>query len=259
MAPKKKSVQASPKKKVAVAKKATSSDKVAGEKKPKDDVSAKIVSPKVKEPVAVVTSPNKSKAIRIYENPDFQKPLNYPPHDLIKILTRNPLEAYIFWNILPGTFQKCLDFFQSQAEHIQLEIHLEYNSLEGDKQTRIIQIHPLSTNYYCQFPHPVNHLKAALFAVQNGRTYLLFHSAQVSLPSEKVSMVWDENWAHPEWIEKGYLIKGADGKYYLKEGFQPENFVESYFDGSSGLLTSSRALGSSNLSSSRALGSSEVR
>ncbi len=259
MAPKKKSVQASPKKKVAVAKKATSSEKVVGEKKPKAEVIADVLPPKEKKVVADVTSTQKSKANRIYENPDFQKPLSYPPHDLIKILTRNPLEAYIFWNILPGTFQKCLDYFQSQAEHIQLEIHLEYNSLEGDKQTRIIQIHPLSTNYYCQFPHPVNHLKAALFAMQNGRSYLLFHSAQVSLPAASVSMVWDENWAHPEWIEKGYLLKGADGRYYLKEGVQLENIVESYFDGSSGLLTSSRALGSSGLSSSRALGSSEVR
>ncbi|MCG9875481.1 MAG: DUF4912 domain-containing protein [Leptospiraceae bacterium] len=183
---------------------------------------------------------------KIYEDEKFQKPLSYLNFDIIKILTKNPWEAYIFWNINGNTYQKCVDHFQVPSESIQLEICLDYLEENGIKKTRSISIHPLSNNYYCKFENPVANLKALIYANYSDRKYLLFDSAQVSLPMDHASFKFDEQWINQEWVEHGLIAKDANGNIVFQSSPQREQTHAS---------TQKMSFGSSGNSSSRAIGS----
>jgi hypothetical protein len=183
---------------------------------------------------------------KIYEEESFQKPLSNLNFDIIKILTKNPWEAYIFWNININTYQKCVDHFQVTSENIQLEICLDYSDENGNKKTISIPIHPLSNNYYCKFENPVANLKALIYANYSDRKYLLFDSAQVSLPMDHPSFSFDEQWINQEWIEQGLIAKDANGNFIFQSSPQREQFYAS---------AKNMNLGSSGNSSSRAIGS----
>lgn len=225
-APKKKAPlqkKAAAKKKLPIERQVPSKKKVAVEKNtPLKKVAQKTVS----KPSASVgnsrsskmnTKRNSSTNYSIYTDTKIQKPLQNPGKDIIKVLIRNSYEAYIFWNILPDTYNKAVDYFSKPTDELELELKLEYSVGNGDKFHRSIRIHPLSQNYFCRFLGPVNYLKAYLLVVNEGKYFTLFDSSHVSLPREKPADFWDEDWLNPEWIEKGYLIKGRDGKYYLSE------------------------------------------
>lgn len=183
---------------------------------------------------------------KIYEDEKFQKPLSYLNFDIIKILTKNPWEAYIFWNINGNTYQKCVDHFQVSNESIQLEICLDFLDENGIKKTLSIPIHPLSNNYYCKFENPVANLKALIYANYSDRKYLLFDSAQVSLPMDHASFKFDEQWINQEWVEQGLIAKDANGNIIFQSSPQREQTHAS---------TQKMSLGSSGNSSSRAIGS----
>lgn len=187
----------------------------------------------------------------IYLDEKIQQPLRTPGKDIIKILTRNPYEAYIFWNVLPGTYDKALQFFQQESTHVGLEILLEYSLPDGNQHSQRISVHPLSQNYFCRFLGHVSHLKVSLFAVSVDRSYMLFNSSPVDLPEDKPSNEWDEAWIHPEWLAQGFFTKGEDGKYRLREGISMESMPNEKFQGSSGFVGSS-----GNSISSGSMGSS---
>jgi len=187
-----------------------------------------------------------NRGFAIYTDQELQRPLQPPNKDIIKILTRNPFEVFIFWNILPSTFQRSIDFFNVEKERIGLELVLEYNTEAGNPVVQKIAIHPLSQNYFCRFLNPVLNLRVTLYAVSGGRYFLLFNSGSVDLPSNKPSTVWDEEWIHPEWIEKGYLVRNAEGRYVLAEGV---SIPESLPLGSSGFFGSSAGSSGTMLSS----------
>lgn len=195
----------------------------------------------------------------IYTDENLQKPLRSPGKDVIKVLTRNPYEAYIFWNIMPSTYQNAIDYFQKESTQVGLEICLEYTLPDGSRNNQRVSIHPLSQNYFCRFLGPVSHLKVSLYAVSDGNSFLIFDSSAVSLPEDKPADVWDEEWIHPDWISKGYLRKSEDGRYYLAKGIQVQELVESTIpQGASGFLGSSGLGGSSGMmGSSGRMGSSE--
>ncbi|WCL50480.1 DUF4912 domain-containing protein [Leptospira sp. GIMC2001] len=149
----------------------------------------------------------------IYEDDHLQKPISNPNRDIIKILIRNPHEAFVFWNILPSTYARAVNFFHASEDQIGLKIDIEYLSGQGKKQSQSIQLHPLSQSYLFRFDKPVTHLSANLSAIHEGIGFHLFDCAPVSLPRDESSDVWDEDWVNPEWVRTGILIKGQDGKY----------------------------------------------
>jgi hypothetical protein len=244
MAPKKKktTVKKTVQKGVLPAKKTSAPKKKVSPKKtssaPKKKTAAKSTSAKV-------SSENK---FSIYTDAKVQKPLYSPGKDMIKVLIRNPYEAYIFWNIMPDTYKKAIDFFQKESTEMQLELRLEYSVNGGDKHVRNISLHPLSQNYFCRFLGPVYNLKAYLMVISEGKSYTLFNSSTVSLPEDKPVDYWDEHWVNPEWIAQGFLVRGRDGRFYLSNSIpasELESILESKPIGSSGLTGSSGFMGSS--------------
>lgn len=189
---------------------------------------------------------NKPDVFKIYEDEKFQKPLGSPITDIIKILTKNPWEAFIFWNINPDTFQKSLDHFQTSNESVKMEICLDYNDISGVKKSIYIPIHPLSNNYYYKFESPAFNLKALIYANHNEGRFLLFDSAQVSLPSEKASFQFDEQWINQEWIDSGIIKKDKDGNFI---------FNSNRSSNKEPILSKTKIIGSSGNTSSRSIGS----
>jgi len=204
-------------------------------------------SPKEKLPSKALSTVKTGK-LKIYEDENFQKPLNQLNLDMIKILTKNPLEACIFWNIRPETFQKSLDHFHASSESIKIEICLEYMDIEGSKKTVYIPTHPLSNSYYYKFERPVDNLKALIYANHSDGQFLLLDSAHVSLPSDKASLKFDEQWINQEWIESGLIARDAKGNYT----FHSDNKNKSEVDF---IYTKTMSIGSSGNTSSRAIGS----
>ncbi|MCC5813989.1 MAG: DUF4912 domain-containing protein [Leptospira sp.] len=244
MAPKKKktTVKKTVQKGVLPAKKKSAPKKKVPSKKsgaaPKKKIAAKTASAKV----------SSERKFSIYTDSKVQKPLHSPGKDMIKVLIRNPYEAYIFWNIMPETYKKAIDFFQKASSEMQLELRLEYSVNGGDKHVRNISLHPLSQNYFCRFLGPVYNLKAYLLVVNEGRSFTLFDSSSVSLPEDKPVDYWDEHWVNPEWIAQGFLVRGRDGKFYLSNSIpktELESILESKPFGSSDLSGSSGFMGSS--------------
>lgn len=258
MVPKKKKTTSSsaPKKKLAakkVAVKKTVPKKVVKKKIAQTTVAKRKVVKKVaKKKLAPKTKPKKS-SFSIYTEESLQKPLKHPKKDLIKILSRNPWEAYIFWNLMPDTFQRALDYFQKESSTVGLELNLEYMTADGKTHVQKVGIHPLSQNYYCRFQSAVNNFKVTLYAVSDDRGYLLFDTTPIDLPEEKQSEVWDEEWVHPEWVKTGILIRGKDGKYRLAQGDFATNLERGFFQGKDflGSVGSSGNTSSSSWSTSK--------
>lgn len=210
---KKKSSSSSEDKTQPAKKKSAAPKKSSRQKKSNQETEAKQINLEVKQ--EKTTPPKEEKPYKIYEDPNLLKTPSFPEKDIIKILTRNPLEVFIFWNISPSTFEKSIHYFQADPNQIGLELQLEYNDDSGKPISTKIPIHPLSKNYFCRFPSPVKNLRATLYAICFGNYYILFNSHYVDLPSNKPSDIWDEAWIHPHWIEKGYFKKDASGKYIL--------------------------------------------
>jgi hypothetical protein len=254
MAPKKKKTTSSspPKKKIATKKSAVKKT-LAKKTVKKKTARAKVVKKKAVKKTVKKALVSKEISFSVYTDESLQMPLKHPKKDIIKILSRNPWEAYIFWNLMPVTFQKALDYFQRESSTVGLELALEYHSMDGKIHVQRVSIHPLSQNYYCRFPGAVSNFKATLYAVSGGRSYLLFDTNPIDLPEDKPSEIWDEEWVHPEWVKTGILVRGKDGKYRLAQGhFSSElegGLIQS--DGSSGFMGSSGRVGSSGSSSSR--------
>ncbi len=188
-----------------------------------------------------------SKKLKIYETEEYLKPAKSMERDLVKILPRNPFQAYVFWKFKPQHFEQVMrDFSAKDPSEIQFKLKIEYQSQNGKMESAWYDLAPMTKSYFCNFPSPVNQLRAYIYAHHFGRLKLFLEAGDGDLPPGVESFSLDGDWIHPKWVEFGWVRKTGSGDWKFSETFDPEkdglfdpkNFPGS-FDGSS--RTSSRA------------------
>ncbi|MCX7999510.1 MAG: DUF4912 domain-containing protein [Leptospiraceae bacterium] len=194
-----------------------------------------------------------SKLAQIYYEPEMENLPVYYDRDIIKILTKNPKEVFIFWGISQSTLQKIREFF-GEKDNLDFKLYLRYQDEKKNPYFQEILLPPFTTSYVVKFLEPVFNLRAEVLAYCERGEYSLMHSAHVNMPVNKPSLLVHKDWINPKWIKEGFLTPMEGETYeirnYWQEAYGEEKQVTAVterFDGSSGgyfsshlLVTSSR-------------------
>ncbi len=190
------------------------------------------------------------KEVGIYHEPQINSLLGYYGRDIIKVLSKNPKEIFVFWGISEDSFSKIKSHFNSNLEDIHYKLLVRYST--EDKQKNVLEIYlpPFTTAYVIKFEYPVKNLRVEIIAINSsGTVYALMQSAHINMPINKPSQYVHQDWIHPEWVREGYIEKDRENfilksfinNPIIREGIPPEiEFLPVWestviFDGSSGL------------------------
>jgi hypothetical protein len=224
-------------------------DKETGKAAPKKKIPAKkkaetALTKSEAKPAKAITSPKKPKEsthLKIYEDPEFLKPAKTTERDLVKILPRNPFQAFVFWKIHPDHFNHVLkEFSANDPGEIQLKLKLEYVNQNGKPDHTWYDLAPMTNSYFCNFSSPVRQMRAYLYANHFGKLKLFLETGDGDLPPGVESFSLDGSWIHPKWIEQGWVKQDKKGDWSFTDSFDPEGhgsldpaFFSASFDGSS--------------------------
>jgi|JI8StandDraft_1071087.scaffolds.fasta_scaffold00165_36 hypothetical protein len=183
---------------------------------------------------------------KIYEDPNYLRPAHSVDRDLVKILARNPFQAYVFWKIHPDHFNHVLkEMGANDPSEIQFKLKVDYINHIGKPETSWYDLAPMTRSYFCNFSSPVKQLRAYLYANYFGNLRLFLETGDGDLPPGVESFSLDGDWIHPRWIELGWVKKTTAGEWKFTDSFDPEKdgiydpeIFSGSFDGSS--ITSSR-------------------
>jgi hypothetical protein len=211
---------------------------------------------------------NESTKERIYLDPKLNTLPDYYDRDIVKVLTKNLKEVYAFWGISSSSFGKILNAFNCKKEEVFFKLIVDYMQEDKVRRHKEIFLPPFTNNWFLQFEKRIKNLKVEVIAYnQEGNTFSLLHSAEISIPSHKPSKILHKDWLKPSWVQNFNMVE-INGEYHIKEGEkkkESENFEESesnvtflnseeewqekFFiwpDGSSGFMGSSGILASSS-------------
>lgn len=184
--------------------------------------------------------------IGIYDESQMTSLQGYYGRDIIKVLSKNPKEVFIFWGISMESFSTIRSFFQVPLEEIQYKLHIRYSDETKHIQFLEVRLSPFTTSYVLKFDSTVRNLRVEVIAYNStGSTYSLMHSAHVNTPINRPSPFVHHEWIHPKWIEHGNFIEKQE-EFFIIKGINKssqEIFLEEQtpvwepaivFDGSSG-------------------------
>ncbi|MDZ4725733.1 MAG: hypothetical protein SH817_06230 [Leptospira sp.] len=174
--------------------------------------------PAKKKAIAKVDELAITKPIKIFEDPKFTKPAHSTDRDIVKILARNPLEAFVFWKVHPEHFDQLVkDFSAGHTSEIQLKLKLEYINHAGKPETSWYDLAPMTKSYFCKFPGPVSQMRAYLYANHFGNLKLFLETGDGDLPPGIESYQLDGDWIHPKWIEDGLVVQSKKGEWLFSD------------------------------------------
>lgn len=163
---------------------------------------------------------NSSEKFQIYNTPGLQSHPTRSPRDLVKVLIRNPLEAFVYWEIGIETFERVLlDFGKPAVHEIQLKLKLAYHTPEDKEKEEWFDVHPLSNSYYCKLHSPAKSVRAEIYASFQGKVRLFLETKGGDLPTGGETRELDPEWIHPEWIRLGLVKKTKEGKMVLSDEY----------------------------------------
>ncbi len=155
------------------------------------------------------------KKIRIYEDPTLENLPDFYDRDIVKILQKNPNEAYLFWEISKATFEKVLKSLGSEEKDIYLKLLVNFKNTSQHFQE--IKIPPFTNNWYLKFDFPAKHLVIEICVVgPDGRFVSLLKSAAINLPPNSPSTTVDLEWVHEKWLDEGWM-KNEEANWKLRE------------------------------------------
>jgi hypothetical protein len=179
----------------------------------------------------------------IYYEEQMDRIPEYYDRDIIKVLTKNPLEVFIFWGISQHSFKRIQEFFQSSLHEIQYKLFIRFTDDLRHSHFQEIYLPPFTTSYVLKFLAPVKNLRVEIIAYNHiGGLFSLMHSAYLSMPTNKPSSIVHHDWIHPMWVQEGYL-ENIEGHYVLApikedmvpfDKFSPQWESTILYDGSSG-------------------------
>jgi hypothetical protein len=205
---------------------------------------------------------------KIYNSPDNKRLPNYYDRDIVKILVRNPIEAFAFWGISSKTFQNVQSLLKTAMEEVFLKLHIKFFDEHSHFRENIITLPPFTDNWLMRFESPPHNLQVEIVALNShGNYHSILTSAQVTLPKNRPSIHVDKIWVSPKWIADGAVTETQSGDWVLSKPTGLQNSVPAtgkfvgVFTGSSGHLGSSEKFAGSSEkfqgSSEKFVGSSE--
>ncbi len=189
-----------------------------------------------------------TKGSGIYNEPDKNTLPVYYGRDIIKVLTKNPKEVYIFWGISEESFGKIKVFFNVSLEDIRYKLHVRFSDENKHSHFMEVYLPPFTVSYLVKFDYPVKNLRVEIIAYSSaGTTYSFLHSAHINMPINKPSQYVHKEWIHPKWVQEGYIekvednyiIKSFTGSSKFNPEIEEENWLPDWeskvlYDGSSG-------------------------
>lgn len=180
-----------------------------------------MVTPRKKKAVAKkkapsrLTKPSLPKTdILLYEDPILAAHPSLPSEDIIKILNRSPVEAFVFWNQSEVRWKENLKFLgETSTDHVSLYLKVEYKKESGSPTTDWIPLPPFTNSYYLKFPEPIFDLQVTLCVEKQGKFSPSLHVASGDLPPNKEQSIFDSEWIHPTWERLGLSERLTSGSF----------------------------------------------
>lgn len=161
---------------------------------------------------------NEAKKERIYLDPRLNALPDYYDRDIVKVLTKNLKEAYVFWGVSSSSFNKILTAFNCEKNEVYFKLVVNYATEDKVHRHKEIFLPPFTNNWFLQFDQRIKNLKLEVVAYsQFGNTYSLLHSAELSIPNYKPSKVLHKDWLKPSWIEHNDIIE-VNGELHIQDG-----------------------------------------
>ena len=194
------------------------------------------------------------KKIGLYDEPKMNSLPGYYSRDIIKVLSKNPKELFIFWGISQESFTTIKNFFNVELDEVRYKLYIRYSDESKHLLFREIYLPPFTTSYILKLDAPVKNLRVEIIAYSSvGSTYSLMHSAHINMPINKPSQYVHHEWIHPRWIQGGGFLEKVDDNFIIKtinpefttaSSSEEEKFLPIWesvilFDGSSGFSSHS--------------------
>ena len=166
---------------------------------------------------------------RIYLDPNLNRLSEYYDRDIVKVLSKNLKEAYLFWGISTKSFENILNTFECSKEEIFFKLLVNYRQEDKIQRHKEIFVPPFTNNWFLQFEQTIKSLKVEVIAYSHGgHNYSLLHSAEISVPSHKPSKILHKDWIKPGWVLNIYVVE-FNGVIHLQDGPKTDqnNFLNS--------------------------------
>lgn len=203
---------------------------------------------------------NPSQPTKIYEDQTLYKLPTHYDRDIVKILIRNPLEAFVFWGISSKSLKFIQSYLRCNLEEIFLKLHIKFWDDHKHQHENIIDLPPFTDNWLIRFDTPPHHLKVELVVFnQSGDYIILLHSAFITLPKNRPSYKVDKAWVNPGWVTEGHVSETKEGELVYtgtpeSVAVNPVTGEKPLLGGSSGYMGSSEHL----LAGAGGIGSSDI-
>ncbi|BDA79366.1 hypothetical protein LPTSP3_g22960 [Leptospira kobayashii] len=192
----------------------------------------------------IQTTLETSSGYLIYNDPKFLKPIPPVEKDLVKVLVRNPKEAFVFWNFDPTRFISLpKELGAPSMEQVHFKLRIQYKKESGFAEDWY-DLSAFTSSYYCKWDIFVKEISASLFAFFGERSCFCLETKTGDLPKATESFLLDEEWIHPNWVESGWVKKNDSGHWVFSEAYysaESKKFLRSreIMGGSSGFASHS--------------------
>lgn len=171
----------------------------------------------------------KNKKPRIYQDLAFNYLPDYYNRDILKILIKNPKEAFSFWGISSQSFENIKKALNTDLNDVYYKLILYYTNQEKNHVDRVIDLPPYTNNYLIKFDEPIKNLKAEIAAYNKyGQYYVLLQSALINMPSSRPSMDFHKDWISERWLKEG-LLEEQEGEWKVKSYWKFEASEEEFY------------------------------
>lgn len=152
---------------------------------------------------------------RIYEDPNMENLPASIDKDIVKVLQRNPNEAFVFWEISKTTFEKVLLSLNARAEDVHIKLLVSFKNAKVHMNE--IKLPPFTNNWYLKFDFSAKNLSIEVCVVgPDGRFISILKSAFLNLPANSPSNEVDLDWLHEKWLSEGWM-KNEEGIWKIRE------------------------------------------
>ncbi|MCB1190858.1 MAG: DUF4912 domain-containing protein [Leptospiraceae bacterium] len=170
-----------------------------------------------------------NKRSRIYQDLVFNYLPDYYNRDILKILIKNPKEAFAFWGISSGSFESIKKALNTDLNDVYLKLILYYTNTEKHHIDKVIDLPPFTNNFLIKFDEPIKNLKAEIAAYNKyGQYYVLLQSALINMPSSRPSMEFHKDWISERWLNEG-LLEEQEGEWKVKSYWKFEASEEEFY------------------------------
>lgn len=165
-------------------------------------------------------SPISSKP-RIYQDTKLELLPDFYDRDILKVLIRNPREAFAFWAVSTETLKNMMTELKATQEEIHYKLIVQYNREDKHLVEFEVLLEPFTSTYLIKFQERIHNLKVEFSGfTKNGEYFVLFHSSILTLPPNQPSNKVSKEWLNPNWYHELGLVEESSGEPIAQNKFE---------------------------------------